>query len=504
VRASAQIDISALIRDDDLVDFLSIRSEQFNILIRNLTEDVRHRIERETLGAIFEGRGNEEIAKKIREIDGIGRNRSRLIARDQASKLNGAMNEFRQRQAGVTHYRWKSMMDPPRAREVHMARNGKIYRWDAPPAGGHPGNEILCRCRGLAVLIETPEDAEEVSPDEPLGSQEEALGLIGRVGRTSSEDVLSWSRDAVLARHAEVRRAQEALTGLRAGASEPTVEGLFTSVFGFGPVDGDLARMAGMSALRAATATRKAMMLAAVKSRLNIIEELLQHAVETAPAAVAAPKRMPLPKLPAGKYAARGDGVARPVEDALYDGRAIVLDQGRRTKHEWLFAHDEQGRHLVTVSSALRSRVEFDPKLFPEIFSPRHRVTVHHNHPSSTSFSGADLVAFKHAPGLDTLYAHGHNGSSYRVRVLKRTDIGRLDDYAIRRTKVYLSKAAARGQISVSDADLLFAHVRMLALARKMIVDYSAELTGASAIAAQRNAEVIDDAVRDVAAHIPD
>lgn len=385
-----------------------------------------------------------------------------------------------------------------------MARNGKIYRWDAPPAGGHPGNEILCRCRGLAVLIETPEDAEEVSPDEPLGSQEEALGLIGRVGRTSSEDVLSWSRDAVLARHAEVRRAQEALTGLRAGASEPTVEGLFTSVFGFGPVDGDLARMAGMSALRAATATRKAMMLAAVKSRLNIIEELLQHAVETAPAAVAAPKRMPLPKLPAGKYAARGDGVARPVEDALYDGRAIVLDQGRRTKHEWLFAHDEQGRHLVTVSSALRSRVEFDPKLFPEIFSPRHRVTVHHNHPSSTSFSGADLVAFKHAPGLDTLYAHGHNGSSYRVRVLKRTDIGRLDDYAIRRTKVYLSKAAARGQISVSDADLLFAHVRMLALARKMIVDYSAELTGASAIAAQRNAEVIDDAVRDVAAHIPD
>lgn len=243
---------------------------------------MRHRIERETLGAIFEGRGNEEIAKKIREIDGIGRNRSRVIARDQASKLNGAMNEFRQRQAGVTHYKWKSMMDPPRAREVHMARNGKVFAWDKPPAGGHPGNEILCRCRGLAVLIETPDDAEEVLPDEPTGSQVEALGLIGRVGRTSSEDVLSWSRDAVLARHAEVRRARTAVEAIRETANRAEADNLFETVFGFGPDGQDLDRMSGLKGVRAMAASRHQKVFAAIQWRLAMIEELLEHAAQTA------------------------------------------------------------------------------------------------------------------------------------------------------------------------------------------------------------------------------
>lgn len=282
MRVGAQIDILALIRDDDLVDFLSIRSEQFNALIRNLTEDVRHRIERETLGAIFEGRGNEEIAKKIREIDGIGRNRSRVIARDQASKLNGAMNEFRQRQAGVTHYKWKSMMDPPRAREVHMARNGKVFAWDKPPAGGHPGNEILCRCRGLAVLIETPDDAEEVLEVAPEFSSEEADDLIRRAAGTMSSDVMEWSRDAALIRHAEVRQAREAVEAIRETATRAEADDLFATVFGFGPDGQDLDRMSGLKGVRAMAASRHQKVFSAIQSRLSMIEELLEHAAQTA------------------------------------------------------------------------------------------------------------------------------------------------------------------------------------------------------------------------------
>lgn len=282
VRTSAQIDIRALLRDDDLVDFLSIRSEQFNSLIRNLSADIRHRIERETLGSIFEGRGNEEIAKKIREIDGIGRNRARLIARDQAAKLNGAMNEFRQRQAGVTHYKWKSMMDPPRAREVHMGRNGKVFAWNKAPSGGHPGTEIMCRCRGLAVLIETPEDAEEALPEAPAMRSDEANVLIRRVAGTASSDVLDWGRDAILIRHAEALRAREALDDIRSTATRTEADQLFGAVFGFGPDGQDLQVMSGLTGVRAMAANRHALIFAAIGRRLRMIEELLEHAAETA------------------------------------------------------------------------------------------------------------------------------------------------------------------------------------------------------------------------------
>lgn len=504
VRTGAQIDITALLRDDDLVDFLSVRSEQFNALIKNLTDDIRHRIERETLGAIFEGRSNADIAKSLTGIEGIGRGRARLIARDQASKMNGAMNEFRQRQAGITHYRWKSMNDPPRARENHRARNGKVFAWDKPPSDGNPGKAINCRCRALAVLVETPEDAEELLPGDPSDMPGDPVELIAKAGSTSSQDVLSWPRDLALTRHAEVRRAQEALVGYRASATEIEAESLFSRVYGFGPEGQDLAAIARMPAGRAAVSTRKTLLFGAVKARLDMVEDLLAHAAETAPIGAAVPQRLPLPKLPAGPYLARGLGQARPIEDALADGRAIVLDQGRLTRHEWGFAHDQNGRHLVTMSSGKPSQIEFNRDMVPELYSADFRVTYHHNHPRSSSFSRADLVAFKQMPGLDTLYAHGHNGSSYRVRVIDRARIDRFEDIAMLRAQVYLTDAAKAGRISVKDANLVLQHVRMLALFRKLIVDYGAELSGATALAAHRNAQVIEDAVTDIAAHIPD
>lgn len=154
VKVATQIDLSRLLADDDLVDVLSLKSEEFVGLIKSLSQDVIYRIEREVLGAIFQGRSNADIARALQEIEGITRARARLIARDQAAKLNSAMNEFRQSQAGVTKYKWKTILDG-RERATHRARNGHIYEWANPPPGtGHPGTEIACRCRALAVLEE--------------------------------------------------------------------------------------------------------------------------------------------------------------------------------------------------------------------------------------------------------------------------------------------------------------------------------------------------------------
>lgn len=282
VSAGTNINLGALLRDDDLVDLLAIKSEQTVALIKSLTRDAVERIERQVLGSIFEGRGNEEIAKALQASEGFSRNRARLIARDQASKLNGAMNMFRQEQAGVTKFQWKTVMDG-RERASHHARNGKIYAWSKPPSGEIPGGPINCRCRALAVLIEEPEDAEQFAkqgdPADPFDAVNDPL--VAQVAGTMGDDVLAWGRDAVLIRQAETRQVKELVGSARAAAefTEADTEDLFQSIFGFPSEGQDLARMAGQ---RYASGKTRTMLFAAISARLDTIEELLEHAADTA------------------------------------------------------------------------------------------------------------------------------------------------------------------------------------------------------------------------------
>jgi SPP1 gp7 family putative phage head morphogenesis protein len=284
VNVGAQIDVSRLLADDDLVDLISIKQAEFSSLIKNLSEDVRYRIERQTLGSIFEGRSNADISKSLREIDGIGRNRARLIARDQASKLNGAMNELRQRQAGVSHFRWKTIMDG-RERQSHHDKNGKVYAWDAPVE--KPGQAINCRCRAIAVLIDDPADAEAAGvgvagdPADPFDTLANA-DLLRTVSGTMGEDVMSWTREAALVRAAEVKRAQELVAAAKAEVAflEADAEELFETIFGFASADVDLERMSGSKL--AAFNRRRTLLFAAITSRLDMLEELAEHAALTA------------------------------------------------------------------------------------------------------------------------------------------------------------------------------------------------------------------------------
>jgi SPP1 gp7 family putative phage head morphogenesis protein len=280
VKVGAKVDVTALLRDDDLVDFLSVRSEQFNVLIRNLSNDIRQRIERETLRGIFEGRSNADVAKALSQIEGIGKSRARLLARDQASKLNGAMNEFRQKQAGITHFRWRTLIDG-RERDSHRARNGKVYSWDKPPAGEKPGGPINCRCRALAVIIDDPADVAQLGTPEgdpaDLFSDKNDV-LISRVAKTTGEDVLSWGREALLVRQADTQRVGELIKAARSTAdfTEANSEALFSKLFGFGSDEIDLTKFAGVSGF---LARRRSLLFAAMKSRIELIEELLEHAI---------------------------------------------------------------------------------------------------------------------------------------------------------------------------------------------------------------------------------
>jgi SPP1 gp7 family putative phage head morphogenesis protein len=275
VGSSAQIDLGLLLRDDDLVDLLSVRSEEFNRLIRNLSNDVLDRIERQTLGAIFEGRGQEDIAKSLQDVAGIGRRRARLIAQDQAAKLNGAMNQFRQEQAGITHYKWRTIMDG-RERPEHHARDKKVFSWTKPPSDGHPGHAINCRCRALAVITDDPEDL-VTNPGEPLGDFfEENLPAIREVAQTPKQPVFEFSPQQIAERLAQTRELSSRVGVLGSGFTEAQAERLVIELYGFKPSDDDLRNL--LYGLKKLTASRRTVLIEAAKARLAMIEGQLSHA----------------------------------------------------------------------------------------------------------------------------------------------------------------------------------------------------------------------------------
>jgi SPP1 gp7 family putative phage head morphogenesis protein len=55
------------------------------------------------------------------------------------------INELRQRALGIRQYVWRTR-DDDRVRSSHAAHDNKVFSWDDPPEGGHPGQAWGCRC----------------------------------------------------------------------------------------------------------------------------------------------------------------------------------------------------------------------------------------------------------------------------------------------------------------------------------------------------------------------
>lgn len=172
----------------DIIDNTLLKSWIFeNVkLISNLADDYKKKI----TNTIFQGyKKNESYSSLIRNINklnyGFSANRTRLISRDQTSKLNGDYTKARQVDAGFDIYIWRNMNDervvgnpegkypePTDEHGNHWIMEGKYCSWSDPDvyaetledaiAGnwiartsdmpeGDPGDEINCRCFGESV-----------------------------------------------------------------------------------------------------------------------------------------------------------------------------------------------------------------------------------------------------------------------------------------------------------------------------------------------------------------
>ena len=114
-------------------------------LIKNISNDAATQIEGIVQRGFATGAGVGNIKEQIEQRYAITKRRSQLIARDQVSKLNGQLTEYRHKEVGIERYRWVTAGDE-RVRSSHAELNNKIFSYNNPPSVGNPGQPVQCRC----------------------------------------------------------------------------------------------------------------------------------------------------------------------------------------------------------------------------------------------------------------------------------------------------------------------------------------------------------------------
>lgn len=151
------VDLTPFYRAVDIQDEVDLNITSNVSLIKSIPQQYADKLENLVMNALQTGQTNEDLAKEIKALGQSTDYRARLIASDQMGKINCQINKARQLSMGVETYTWQTAKDE-RVRPDHQHKQGKTFRWDSPPDGGHPGQPIRCRCTALPnyedILIE--------------------------------------------------------------------------------------------------------------------------------------------------------------------------------------------------------------------------------------------------------------------------------------------------------------------------------------------------------------
>ena len=154
------------------------------------------------------GKLNQEIQKAT---TGLSDKHCKLLARDQIGKLNGQINQAQMEELGLDLYVWSTAYDD-RVRDSHSIMEGLLCRWDDAnvcsydngktwqdrPSGAvllHPGQDIQCRCVGLAFYPELIAEMEGVSTQDYLNSSGSSeIPPIQDLPQFSSEELSKYPK----------------------------------------------------------------------------------------------------------------------------------------------------------------------------------------------------------------------------------------------------------------------------------------------------------------------
>lgn len=151
VKAATGVDTFPFLSVADVQDEIAAALERHAGLIKGLNDDMRRRVEDTVWREFLKQTPRRSLGKMLAHELGVGRSRANLIASDQTVKLSTELDGLRQQQAGIKRYKWRHS-GKLHFRPEHKARDGRVYRWDKPPADGHPGTQINCGCKAQAYV----------------------------------------------------------------------------------------------------------------------------------------------------------------------------------------------------------------------------------------------------------------------------------------------------------------------------------------------------------------
>jgi SPP1 gp7 family putative phage head morphogenesis protein len=151
-------DFEPLMRDGHLSPYFQNIIDENVGLIRSIPTLKLPAFKNQLVAMITSDSPSGQIAKAIFANFNITKNRAELIAVDQVGKLNGALEEYRQKELGLKRYRWRTSGDS-RVRKDHRKLEGKIFTWKNPPIvdkrsgrRAHPKRDFRCRCWAEPML----------------------------------------------------------------------------------------------------------------------------------------------------------------------------------------------------------------------------------------------------------------------------------------------------------------------------------------------------------------
>ena len=155
------VDITAVIADEGLEDFLEAQVNKNVALIKSIPDEYFKAIETIVMNGTANGMRWEQMAreiggvKDISSINGKLQNRIKLIARNETSNINASINKRRQENLNIKEFKWVTSEDE-RVRDSHARLNGKVFSWDDLPVvdgvSTSPGQPINCRCIAVPII----------------------------------------------------------------------------------------------------------------------------------------------------------------------------------------------------------------------------------------------------------------------------------------------------------------------------------------------------------------
>jgi SPP1 gp7 family putative phage head morphogenesis protein len=148
---------------DSVKQTLQAAQEFNNTLITGIQQDVHEKIYTAVMLSLTspnpEQQGSSGIVNALNDAGHFSKERTKLIARDQTSKVYSALSDDRMRENGCTKFKWMHSSAGKVPRESHVAKDGEIFElndprlWEGPKADqGPPGWAINCRCRKQPIF----------------------------------------------------------------------------------------------------------------------------------------------------------------------------------------------------------------------------------------------------------------------------------------------------------------------------------------------------------------